>query len=271
MQYKYNINFTKAVGSGNDFIIIDNKDGSLDGHGFNYSEMAQDLCRRHTSIGADGILVLEGSSKADFKMRIINPDGSEVDMCGNGARCSALYAAQEGWGDKLDFLTGAGILSSEVDGNLVKIKMSDPKDIDLDLTLGIGRTVINACFINTGVPHVVHGVEDIDNYPVKDIGRKVREHSSFAPDGTNVNFIGINNGVTKIRTYERGVEDETMACGTGTVASALVMGLVDNVPSPVKLETKSGETLTVYFKLDGKKVRDVFLEGLANIIFKGRV
>ncbi len=270
MRKKYNICFTKAVASGNDFVIIDDKNGEIKKRGLNYSEMAKDICRRHVSVGADGILVLEGATGADFKMRIINPDGTEVDMCGNGARCSAFYASQEGWGTAFNIETGAGILGAFVAGNKVRLKMSTPTDMKLAIGLGLGDSMMNVSFINSGVPHVVHFVEDIENYPVVETGRKIREHSFFAPEGTNVNFVGkaIGNEFP-IRTYERGVEDETLACGTGSVASALILGLTGGAVPPVKMRTKSGEILTVHYEITGGKIRNVYLEGSADIIYEG--
>ena len=270
MRKKYNIFFTKVVASGNDFIIIDDKDGQIGKLDLNYSEIAKDICRRHQSVGADGILVLEGATDADFRMRIINPDGTEVDMCGNGARCSAFYASSKAWGTSLSFETGAGMLAAEVDGNKVRLKMSTPKDTNLAINLGLGDSMMNVSFINSGVPHVVHFVEDIENYPVVATGRKIREHSFFAPGGTNVNFVGeATADEFPVRTYERGVEDETLACGTGSVASALILGLIGKSVSPIKMKTKSGEILTVYFELVGEKISNVYLEGLAHIVYEG--
>ncbi|MFH1664928.1 MAG: diaminopimelate epimerase [Candidatus Omnitrophota bacterium] len=268
---RYNIVFTKAAASGNDFLIIDNKNRELDTRDLDYRLIAKDLCRRRVSVGADGLLVLEDSDTADFRMRIINPDGSEVEMCGNGARCSALYASRCGWGDELLFETGAGLLSAVVNGDNVKIKMSDPKDIRLNINLGIGPNIIAAHYINTGVPHVVHFVDDLEGYDVKGTGRKIREHAAFAPQGTNADFIGnIGEGRADIRTYERGVEDETLACGTGTVAAAVVLGLLGFVTPPVEILTRSGETLKVHYTIAGGKARDVYLEGLANIVYEGK-
>ncbi len=272
MKNKYGIQFTKAVGSGNDFIIIENKDGLLDGRDLDYSAMAQDLCRRHMSVGADGILVLENAEGYDFKMRIINPDGSEVDMCGNGARCSATYAASKGWGNDLTFLTRAGAIQASVNGDIVKLRMSDPKDIRMNVDISLKGIQDTIHFLNTGVPHVVKFVDDIDAYPVKEDGRMLREHEYFSPDGTNVNFIGSGDGKEiRVRTYERGVEDETLACGTGTVASAVVLGILGKVSSPVSLRTSSGEMLSVHYKISGEEVTEVYLEGVAKIIYDGRV
>ncbi len=272
MSVKYDIQFTKAAASGNDFMIIDDKSRGPGARDTDYAEMARDLCRRRVSVGADGILVLEDSSEADFRMRVINPDGSEVDMCGNGARCSALYAAKKGWGEDPTFQTGAGVLSAEVNGDRVKIRMSDPEDIRLGFNLGVGSSIMNVHSLNTGVPHVVHIAEEVEDYPVRDTGRKIREHPNFAPEGTNVDFVGdIKDNRAFVRTYERGVEDETLACGTGTVASAVVLGLLGYAVPPVKMLTRSGEELTVYYRMAGARVTDVYLEGTACLIYEGRV
>ena len=271
MDKKYGIAFTKVTGAGNDFIVLDDKAGEMAAHDLDYSRIAQDLCRRKLSVGADGLLVLEDSDKADFRMRIINPDGSEVDMCGNGARCSAYYAAVNGWGNNLTIETGAGIINADVSGSEVKLKMSDPKDIKLGINLGIGPNMLIAHFLNTGVPHVVHLVDSLEGYDVENVGRQIRQHSMFAPDGTNANFVGeIKGQAASIRTYERGVEAETLACGTGTVASAVVLGLLGHVKSPVRMMTKSGEVLTVHFEVSGKEVKNVYLEGQAHIVFEGK-
>ncbi len=269
---KYDVSFTKAVASGNDFIVIDNKSGELDPKQFDYGEMAKDLCRRRLSVGADGILVLESSDRADFRMRVINPDGSEVEMCGNGLRSAAFYAANCGWGKELSVETLAGILKASVTGGSVKVRMTDPKDVRLDINLGVGQNLMKVHFVNTGVPHVVHLVDDVDRYPVREEGRKIREHAMFAPEGANANFVGdITKSGASLRTYERGVEDETLACGTGTVASAVVLGLLGMAVSPVKMLTRSGETLTVHYGLSGHKVTDVYLEGAADVVYEGRV
>lgn len=264
--------FTKAVASGNDFIIVDNIDGVMDAQDLDYVALARDLCRRKLSLGADGLLVLEKSTAATFRMRIINPDGSEVDMCGNGIRCSAVYASGRGWGDDLTIETGAGILSAEVAQSAVKIKMSEPRNIKLGIDLEVGSEILKVHHINTGVPHAVLVVEKIENYPVKNVGREIREHSIFAPDGTNVDFASeIEKHSVRIRTYERGVEDETLACGTGIVATALVLGLLKKVSSPVKLRTQSGEVVTVYFDISGKEISNVYLEGKAKIVCEGKI
>ncbi|MFH1836961.1 MAG: diaminopimelate epimerase [Candidatus Omnitrophota bacterium] len=272
MERKYNICFTKAVASGNDFIVIDNMNGELDARDIDYSEIAKELCPRRLSIGADGLLVLERSRKADLRMRTINPDGSEVDMCGNGARCAALYASIRNMWEDLTIETGAGIISAEIKGKNVKLKMSDPKDLRMDISLGVGQSLMTVHYINTGVPHAVHLVNDIETYDVEGMGRKIRQHNIFSPEGTNADFAGKRaDGKMMVRTYERGVEEETLACGTGTVATAIIMGLLDQAQSPVSLLTKSGEILKVYFQISGKKIDNVYLEGEANIGWEGKV
>ena len=273
MSEKYGIFFTKLEASGNDFILIDNLSGELDVLQTDYGIMATDICRRHLSVGADGILVLEKSQQADLKMRIINPDGTEAEMCGNGARCAAFYASCNGFSDDIEMETGAGIIGAQIDSGNVKLRMSDPKDIKLGIKLGVGHTLVTVHSINTGVPHAVQIVEDLQGFHVAEAGKKIREHSVFEPKGTNVDFVGeVKKGKASLRTYERGVEAETLSCGTGTVASAVVLGLLGQVESPVRMKTRGGETLTVYFKvLPGQIVKDVCLEGPAKKIYKGKM
>ena len=230
-----NINFTKAVASGNDFIIVDNREKRLRGRVPDFGTFARFVCRRRYSVGADGLLVLENSKRADFKMRIFNPDGSEVTMCGNGIRCSALYAYRKKWCKaSLKIETGAGIVEGEVKGKSLRIKMTSPKQIKLEQNIGIGKTIMNIHTVNTGVPHVIHFVENIKNYPVKEMGKKIRYHKLFEPEGTNADFVEeINKSTISLRTYERGVEDETLACGTGVVASAIIAHLVNGVKQQI--------------------------------------
>ncbi|MFH1593117.1 MAG: diaminopimelate epimerase [Candidatus Omnitrophota bacterium] len=287
------IDFAKAVASGNDFVVVDNRGGRLSDKISGLADLAKVVCRRRHSIGADGLLVLEDSAACDFKMRIFNPDGSEVTMCGNGIRCSALYAQTKGWfRGPVKIETGAGVLHAETAGkekgsasgearlsdntarhgicDSVKIKMTQPCDIKLDMNIGIGKTIIIVHAINTGVAHAVHFVENINGYSVKDIGSKVRHHTSFQPDGTNVDFVEtIGESRIAVRTYERGVEDETLACGTGVVASAIISSLAQNIKQPVEALTRSGEVVKVYFKREHNHFTDVYLEGDASIAFEG--
>ncbi len=254
------INFTKMVGSGNDFIVIKDKIGG------NLPALARLLCDRKFGIGADGLLLLSKCKDADFRMRIFNADGSEAEMCGNGARCAALFGAKK----KAKIFTASGIINSEVDGNQVKIQLVNPKDIELDIPLEVNNRKIKVNFINTGVPHVVIFVNNIDNINVKQIGRFIRSHKKFAPRGTNVNFVEVEaDNLIRVRTYERGVEDETLACGTGSTAAALIFALKINLNNLVKVRTQSTEILRVYFKKTKRFFDNIWLEGSAKIVYKG--
>jgi len=267
------IEFVKAVGTGNDFVIVDNRQDKLNSDIPDFSEFAKHICRRKLSIGADGLLVLEDSGSGDFKMRIFNPDGSEVAMCGNGARCAAVYAASKGWcGGNAVIETGAGKIEAVISENRVKLKMSDPRDIVLSRDIGIGKNLIKTHSINTGVPHVVHFIKQMENYPVKEVGSKIRYHKLFQPEGTNVNFVKITEDRRLIvRTYERGVEDETNACGTGSVASGIIAHLIHGISSPVDAMTASGDTLMIHFEEKNKRIVNVYLEGPANIVYEGNI
>lgn len=262
------VTFYKMTGSGNDFILIDNREIQL--KDYDFAELARKLCDRKWGIGADGLIILEGSDKVDFKWHFFNADGSEAEMCGNGGRCAARLAYILGMGgDRLSFETKAGIIHAEIDKNRVKLAMTPPKDLRLHLSLSLGKETITAHFINTGVPHTVILEEDLGNAPVVSLGRQIRFHEYFQPAGTNVNFIRVTSpNAIQIRTYERGVEDETLACGTGSVASALIAFKLGLVSSPVKVETKSGEILEVFFTPD---FSEVFLKGEARLICRGEV
>jgi diaminopimelate epimerase len=268
-----NINFTKAVASGNDFIIVNNKEKRLRDRVADFGNLARFLCRKKYSVGADGLLILENSKKADFKMRILNPDGSEVTMCGNGARASALYAYHKKWcGSSLKIETGAGVIEARIKDESVRMKVAPPKDVKLERNIGIGKTIMDIHTVNTGVPHVIHFVENVENYPVKEMGRKIRYHRLFEPEGTNADFVElIDKSTISVRTYERGVEDETLACGTGALASAIISNLVNGVSEPVNVITRGKDTLKVYFKKDHNRFCDTYLEGGAHIVFEGGI
>ena len=267
------INFTKAVASGNDFIILDNRKDALRDKISDFGEFAKFSCKRKYSVGADGVLVLEDSGKADFKMRIFNPDSSEVTMCGNGIRASALYAYTKKWcASSMKIETGAGILEAQIKNNSIFVKMTPPKAIKLDQNIGVGKTIMAVHSVNTGVPHVIHFVENIEKYPVDVMGGKIRFHKIFEPEGTNADFVQIQDKTTiRVRTYERGVEDETLACGTGVVASAVISHLTKGVIEPVKAITKSKEILKVHFKKEHNHFQDVYLEGKAEIAYEGGI
>jgi diaminopimelate epimerase len=263
------IGFTKAVATGNDFIIVDNRD-SLPKE---LSALAKKLCDRKRSVGADGLLVIEKSKKADFKMRIFNSDGSEAEMCGNGSRCVALYASSKGLaGSKMEIDTIAGVLKAQVSGNRVKVMLTEPKDIRWNFCLMIHKCPYKLSFMNTGVPHVVHFVDNLDDIDVRNLGSHIRYHGEFSPEGTNADFVKVvGRNAIKVRTYERGVEDETLACGTGSVASALIAAEAEKMTSPVTVHTRSGEKLKVYFERRDGNFKNIYLEGSAKLVFDGKI
>ena len=265
------VDFFKMSGSGNDFILIDNRDQSLTVG--NIAEFVRTVCERKVSVGADGFSIIENSQRADFRWRFFNADGSEVDMCGNGARCAARFAYIRGIAkEKMSFETGAGIIDAEVRGDTVKLRLTEPRAMKVNISVMIEGQPIEVNFVNTGVPHVVIFVQDLDRYDVFNMGRKIRYHKDFQPEGTNANFMEvIDRHTIRIRTYERGVEDETLACGTGAVASALISSSQGLVESPVDVRVKSGETLKIYFHKAGQGFEDIYLEGKANVVYEGRI
>ena len=265
------IPFYKMSGSGNDFILIDNRNGVLGGIQIN--QFARNICRRNVSVGADGLILIEPSGKAAFRWQFFNADGSEAEMCGNGGRCVARLAHLLGIAPKkLSFETRAGIIRAEVEGKNVTIELTPPSQIRTDITLPLDAERIVMHSINTGVPHAVIFHEALEGVDVRVIGRKVRFHPFFQPSGTNVNWVKVigSNGI-EVRTYERGVEDETLACGTGAVASALIASLKAQVTSPVKVKTRGGEILTVCFKKEGDGFEDVAFEGEVKIVYQGEL
>ena len=268
------INFTKMSGTGNDFIVIDHRRPLLDKTEF--SSFARSVCRRKFSVGADGLILLEDSDKADFCWQFYNADGSEAEMCGNGARCAARFA----WKNKIApakmrFLTLAGEIQAEVKDDLVKLAMTRPTAVSMARHIELGNESKDIYSINTGVPHAVCFVTDNKQTPVKEWGEIVRFHNLFQPAGTNANFVQIT-GLAElyVRTYERGVEDETMACGTGAVAAAVMAGLLGRVTSPTKVMTSGGEFLTIYFTIKNQEpaeLTEIYLEGPAHFIYEGRL
>jgi len=276
------INFLKLQASGNDFILIDNRK-----HKFSSSKLkslAKKHCQRKLSIGADGLLVIERSKKAEFKMRIFNSDGSEPNMCGNGARCVGLWLSLvKPRAKETRFDTKAGIVQAKIstklkkiDSKEIKIKTTNPYRLKLDTPITVLGRKLKVNYINTGVPHVVVFVEGLDDIDVDKIGSQIRFHKKFMPKGANVNFVeAVDSNFIKLRTYERGVEVETLACGTGTIASAIIYWLKTNTLNKglanISAKTKSNEILEVYFSLEKKKIRDVWLEGRACLVCDGNI
>jgi diaminopimelate epimerase len=267
------IEFYKMSGAGNDFILVDDRSGVFDFP--DVGAAVRKLCTRGISIGADGVILIEepGAAGVDFRWRFYNSDGSAADMCGNGARCAARFSFLLGISGKtVSFLTGAGIVKGEVLGSgHVRIAMTDPAGMRLDEKVSIGGADIAYDFVDTGVPHAVVTVTDVDGVDVDGLGRKIRNHAAFGAEGANVNFIAVAGKDTiRLRTFERGVEAETLACGTGSVAAAVTSFLKGKVKPPVTVIPTSLIGLVVDFKSDGHQIRGVSLTGEARVVYRGR-
>lgn len=276
------LSFVKMNGAGNDFVVLDNRTRQL---ALDASAIAR-LCDRHRGVGADGVLLVEAAdpdTRADFRMRYHNADGGEAEMCGNGARCFARYAGRllaAGNGvprGHLSFQTLAGTIRAHLNGDGVRLDLSRPVDgSDLDgLRLPDGRAFAQAYFLNTGVPHVVIPVDDVEAVDVQPVGRAIRHHARFAPQGTNANFIqAAGRDAIRLRTYERGVEGETLACGTGATAAALIHAELGGWTGEgsIAVQVRSGDTLHVGFERTGPfQFRCVTLGGPADFVFSGEV
>ena len=264
------LKFTKMNGAGNDFVMLDNRDGRLQ---LAPGQIAG-LCDRHRGVGADGVLVVEKPANgADFRMRYYNADGGEAEMCGNGARCFARFASRiSGSQGSVSFETPAGVIRAECHGDNVRLAMSQPHDLLLDQQIDLAHGSVLAHSVNTGVPHAIVFVEDLDKTDVRGLGAALRYHPHFAPKGTNVNFVRITGpSAVTVRTYERGVEDETLACGTGVVATALILHEKHGAPSPVSVRVRGGDTLSISFEIEGSVYRNVTLTGPADFVFEGQI
>lgn len=279
--------FEKYSGAGNDFILFDvskNKELHLT------RDFIRQICKPHTGIGADGVLVINGATKADFQIKYFNSDGSTGSLCGNGARCVIKYAVENKIvknTKNIKFLfcekyyTGAIINNNEV-----RFDFKIPSEFKFEKKIiKTKNQLINAYYAYTGAPHLVIKIEDvfespknsnakfndITKFPVVKLGEKIRYSPEFLPNGTNVNFVQIKNNNVYIRTYERGVENETLACGTGSVAAALILRVTDKLVSPISLITKIGEKLKVEFTVEKHKFKSVSLTGPAKKIFTGKI
>lgn len=269
--------FVKSVASGNDFVILDREDIDIDES--RWPQMVEALCRPKYGIGADGVLVIYFGISPDepsrVRMRIFNSDGSEAEMCGNGSRCAVRYSAERLGVNEIVLETMAGDVIGRYfpDTQRARVKLTRPEDLARGISLDCSSGKMNVDYIDTGVPHTIVFVDDIDDIDVPLIGREIRYHSYFKPRGTNVDFVKIfdvNN--IRIRTYERGVEDETLACGTGSVASAVLSLLAQGIKEDTKVnvQTQGGEVLGVEVYFDDRgEVSDVFLEGQALEVFRG--
>ena len=264
------LTFTKMNGAGNDFVMLDNRDGKL---ALDKEQIAR-LCDRHRGVGADGLLLVEPAQNgANFRMRYYNADGGEAEMCGNGARCFGRYAQRvSGQKGDITFETLTGVITAQFLGQSVRIQMSQPHSLRLNEVLDVAGEKLTVHSINTGVPHAVVFVEDLEKVDVRKLGAGLRYHPHFAPKGTNANFVQKAGAqAIAIRTYERGVEDETLACGTGMVACAIIFHELNGASSPVKVKVRGGDTLEIGFNQDGDIYRDVTLTGPADFVFDGQV
>ena len=276
--------FMKLSGSGNDFILVDNRERILAPK--RAGALAAKVCTHRMSVGGDGLILIEQSRRADFRWRLFNADGSEAEFSGNGARCAARFAyLKRIAGPRMRFETLAGLIQAEMVSSKgqarrggkpafdeVKVRFPDPKGLRLNVPVTIDGTTRQAHFLDTGVPHCVYFVDDPGKVDVVGIGRPTRYHPLFQPAGTNVNFITVADPHTiRIRTYERGVEDETLACGTGSIAAALLAGLVAKAESPVTLIPQSGLKLTVHFTSEGESFTGIYLQGDARVVYEGKM
>jgi diaminopimelate epimerase len=261
--------FYKMQGCGNDFVVIDNRALKLPQE--RMAGWAVKVCRRAFGVAADGLFFLEdapaGSGLA-YRWHFYNSDGSRAEMCGNAARCAARLAHAIGLApESHSFGTDAGPIAAQVfpDTGLVKVQLTPPRDLTLDIDLSLDADILRVHFVVMGVPHAVLFVEDISVADVARLGREVRYHGQFAPAGTNVNFVQVLDAETMLlRTYERGVEAETYACGTGAAASQIIASALGRTGPSARITTTGGETLGVSLE-DGK----VFLQGAAELTFRG--
>jgi diaminopimelate epimerase len=260
-----NIPFTKLSATGNDFILIDNREKIFTG---NEVALFNQLCQRRTGIGADGILLIEKNPACDFTMRYFNADGCESEMCGNGARATAYFAFQHRLAPQnMDFEVSQQLYRAVVTGTTVRLRMRKPAGLQLSPGVLTEPGMTEGGFVNTGVPHYVIFAEDVERADVVGLGRKYRRHTFFAPAGTNVNFVKIlGPSRLQMRTYERGVEDETLACGTGTVAAAVIAHLQKHTPFPIAV-TAPGGALMVH---GDDSLEQLELEGEVTEVFTGQ-
>ena len=273
------VTFTKAVAAGNDFVIVDGTALRLGTPAL--ARLARRLCDRRYGVGADGLLVVGRPAGADRAMRIFNPDGSEAEMCGNGIRCVALWGVRRhgARSGRLAIATKAGRLTTAVAGDIVAVRLGERYRVIAEepvrLTVGGRRFVVHP--VHSGVPHAVIFTRRLARASVAEWGAMIRWHRRFAPAGTNVDFVQrLGPRTIRQRTYERGVEAETMACGTGAIASAVALVRQAGRRAGagrylIAVLTRSGERLTVAFRLEGTAAREVELRGTARIVYEGRL
>jgi diaminopimelate epimerase len=261
------LTFSKMAGGGNDFVVIDNRAGRIG----DAAELTRRICTPHLSVGADGVILIENTARATFRMRYLNADGSAADFCANGTRCAARFGLVNVIAPKrMTIETGAGVVGAEVsDGGQVTLTLPPPGAIQ-SRALRVGDATIHGSSIVVGVPHLVVFLrDDLWSQDIVPLGRALRAHPDLQPQGANINFVVVRgHGSIEVRTYERGVEAETLSCGSGVVASAVTSALFRKTDSPVKVLTRSGITLEVSFALDGGIARDLQLRGDARIVYR---
>jgi diaminopimelate epimerase len=265
------LEFTKMNGAGNDFVLIDNRAQKLK---LTRAQVVR-LCDRHRGVGADGLILLlpSASGKADWAWEFYNSDGSTGEMCGNGARCFARFVQRlTGSPGDFAFETLAGVVAASFKEARVTVTLTRPEGLRLNeqIALSSGSQTVHS--VDTGVPHAVLFVPDADQAMVRELGPEIRRHPHFAPKGTNVNFVQVlGPGRVRVRTYERGVEGETLACGTGVTASALIAARVHKFESPVRVLVQGGDELEVSFEEQAGQFANVRLSGPADFVFEGKV
>ena len=254
------IAFNKYQGAGNDFIMIDNRQHLIDPDN---SEIINRLCDRRFGIGADGLILISDYDTLDFEMKYFNSDGKPGSMCGNGGRCAAHFAMKCGIaGKNQKFMAFDGPHEARVENEIVRLQIADVKGFNI---------IDDNYFINTGSPHYIVFSDDVNKINVYEEGKRLRWSEKFAPGGTNVNFVQVIDGGLKIRTFERGVEDETLACGTGVTASAIASVLKGHFDTtPVNVSARGGD-LKVEFRIENKEIMNVWLTGPATFVFEGSI
>ncbi|MPQ47665.1 diaminopimelate epimerase [Marinifilum sp. N1E240] len=255
------IEFSKYQGTGNDFVLIDNRNGIISPDNI---KLIEQLCHRRFGIGADGLMLLEDAKGYDFRMRYFNSDGKEASMCGNGGRCIVAFAYHLGIiKNETTFIAVDGEHEAKVEdkNNFVQISL---KMINVSGIEKIG----DSFFMNTGSPHFVQFIQNHDDFDTYSNGKAIRYNDRFAAEGTNVNFVSFKNNEIQVSTYERGVEDETYSCGTGVVASAISAGAIKNSNS-FKINTKGGKLAVHFNKIDSQNINDIWLIGPATKVFSG--
>lgn len=269
------LHFYKMTGAGNDFVMVDNRDLSLSAV-LTHDAIAS-LCDRRFGIGGDGLIAVEPAQNGgDVRMRYYNSDGGEAEMCGNGARCFTAFVnfLTQGALSDIRFETMAGIVRGTMRGDgMVTVQLTTPKDMKLNALPATDTVPAPVHFINTGVPHAVAYLDDVADIDIRKMGAFLRYHEAFAPAGTNANFACVlSPRHLRLRTYERGVEDETLACGTGMTATALLHAVLTGAPSPISLDVAGGVTLSVGFERGADNTfSNVTLTGPAVRVFEGTV